>query len=149
MDHYYNCPPTPISPPLTMRSNLSCTTVLTNLQRGNVKQISPQVHHQRTIYELAAQGELYHSDRMTSDTKMIDAIDENGYTPLIWAASYGQTSTVRCLLWQGANPNHKGHGRKTALMFASANGYVHVIKELLSHRANVDDTDDVSGRENV
>lgn len=118
------------------KMNVKPSTILTNLQRGNVKQESPALHR-RTIHELAAQGELYNIDR-----QLVDIHDSSHMTPLIWAASYGQNSTVDYLLKSGADVNHKSVSGRTALMFAASRGFFHVVKTLIAGGAFVDDTDD-------
>lgn len=117
--------------------NIKPSTILTNLQRGNVKQESP-TFHRRTIHELAAQGELYNIDR-----QLVNMGDSSNMTPLIWAASYGQNSTVDYLIKSGADVNHKTVNGRTALMFASSKGFFHVVKTLLAAGAFVDDLDDL------
>lgn len=116
--------------------NIKQPTILTNLQRGNVKQEDPVLLYQRTIYELAAQGEIYNIE-----AHLIDAQDENHMTPLLWAAGYGQNLTCEYLLRSGANPNHRSHDGKTALILASSKGYLHVVKTLIRNGANIDDKD--------
>lgn len=117
--------------------NVKPPTILTNLQRGNVKQESPLLTHQRTLHELAAQGELYNIE-----PQLIDVVDSNNMTPLFWAAGYGQNSTAELLLSSGANPNHKSSGGKTALMFAASHGFFHVVKTLINENANLNDVDE-------
>lgn len=119
--------------------NIKQPTILTNLQRGNVIQESPVLLYQRTIYELAAQGELYQIE-----PPLVDALDENHMTPLLWAAGYGQNLTVEYLLRSGANPNHRSRGGKTALILAAAKGYLHVVKTLVRSGANVNELDDMN-----
>lgn len=109
-------------------------TILTNLQRGNITQEDP-IRHQKTIHELAAQGELY-------QIHGADILDANNMTPLFWAAGYGQNSTVELLLRSGANPNHRANGGTTALMFAASKGYFQVVKTLIADGANLDDVDE-------
>lgn len=117
--------------------NIKPPTVLTNLQRGNVKQESPMLLHQKTLHELAAQGELYNVE-----PHLIETVDSNYMTPLQWAAGYGQNTTVETLIRSGANPNHKSHGGRTALMFAASRGFYHVVRTLLADGANTNDIDD-------
>ena len=89
---------------------------------------------------MAGQGELYfhHLDENKNDQE-----DENGLTPLIWAAAYGQLITIKMLLEKNANPKHKGKHGETALAFAASNGHVHVVKFLLTTCVNVDEIDEV------
>lgn len=112
-------------------------TVLTNLQRGNVKQESPLLSYKRSLHELAAQGELYEIE-----PSMINTVDIYNMTPLLWASGYGQNSTVEFLIKSGADPNHKAFGGKNALMFASSKGFFHVVKTLIIEGANLDDVDE-------
>lgn len=117
--------------------NTKTPTVLTNLQRGNVKQENLISEYERTIFELAAQGELH-----DIEPQAVDTVDSNNMTALIWAAGYGQISTVEYLLKSGANPDHKANGGKSALMFAASKGFFHVVKTLINDGANLDETDD-------
>lgn len=117
--------------------NAKPPTILTNLQRGNVKQENPVISHKRTVHELAAQGELYHIE-----PQMVNATDIDGMTPLHWAAGYGQNSTVEFLLRSGANPNCRSIGGKTALMLAASKGFFHVVKSLITDGVNLNETDD-------
>lgn len=123
---------------LAIDMNVKPPTVLTNLQRGNVKQENPMLLHQRSIYELAAQGELYNIE-----TEALDLMDANKLTPLLWAASYGQSSTVELLTRLGANPNHRTDRGHTALMFAASKGFFHIIRTLIIGGADINDVDDV------
>lgn len=117
--------------------NIKPPTVLTNLQRGNVQQESPMLTHQRSFHELAAQGELY-----DIEPQMIDMVDADNMTPLLWAAGYGQNTTVESLIRSGANPNIKANGGRTALMFASSKGFFHVVKTLITEGAIINDVDE-------
>ena len=115
------------------------STILTNLQRGNIKTQSIREIPERTVFELAAQGELYLSHLGAGG---VDQVDENGFTPLIWASAYGQLPTVKLLIAEGANPRIKGKNGETALSFAAANGHIHVLRYLLARDVNVDDYDE-------
>lgn len=116
--------------------NVKPSTILTNLQRGNVKQENPILMHQRSIHELAAQGELY-----SIEQDALEQVDGNNMTPLLWAASYGQGSTVELLIRLGANPNHRTDNGYTALMFAASRGFFHIIRALISGGANINELD--------
>lgn len=112
-------------------------TILTNLQRGNVKQESPMLLQQRTLHELAAQGEL-----CNIEAHQVEARDSNNMTPLLWAAAYGQNLTIDLLLSLGADPNHKSTDGQTALMLAANRGFLHVVQRLIRAGANVDLADE-------
>lgn len=139
--------------------------MLTNLQRGNVQHQQTTNLVERTWHELAAQGELlevhlsmshlswvktewyniYLDFPLADDPsakEAIDELDEKGFSPLLWAAHYGQLATVRLLIQHGANPTLRGHNGETALLFAASNGQVHVVKELLQRHSNVVDVNE-------
>lgn len=68
------------------------TTVLTNLQRGNMPtETASPGEHELNLHIRAGQGEIRDIDLKTD----VDVKDENGLTPLMWAASYGQLNAVR------------------------------------------------------
>lgn len=116
-------------------------TILTNLQRGNVRaELSAVPQNERSFYELAAQGELY-PHVLQGQLHMLNVQDESGLTALMWAANYGQLVTVRLLLECGANPHLKGKQGESAMLLAAANGHMHVVKMLIAARCDVNDTD--------
>lgn len=52
----------------------------------------------------------------------IDAIDDNGETPLFYAASQGSFETVKILVEHGADFNLLNNANKTSLDLANENG---------------------------
>lgn len=66
------------------------------------------------------------------------APNEEGHTPLHWAAKKGQLETVVLLLksnsWILENTDNQG---RTPLSFAARQGHVEVVKELLKHGAKI------------
>ena len=50
--------------------------------------------------------------------KSVNGKGEAGWTPIMYAALYGDADVVRVLLAQGANPNAQNDGGGTALMYA-------------------------------
>ncbi|XP_077515692.1 uncharacterized protein LOC144125844 isoform X2 [Amblyomma americanum] len=114
------------------------STVLTNLQRGNVPTQTQPVPLRRCIHQLSAQGEIS-PDQITPDR--LDLRDEGGLTPLLWASSHGQLSTVRHLLTKGAQVGAQGLKGETALLLAAAQGHSHVVRYLLQHGANPNQAD--------
>uniref|UniRef100_A0A2L2YFP9 Ankyrin repeat family A protein 2 n=1 Tax=Parasteatoda tepidariorum TaxID=114398 RepID=A0A2L2YFP9_PARTP len=107
------------------------TTVLTNLQRGNVQTQTLSVLPERGIHQLAAQGELFIQN--TDDKFDVDQADQNGFTPLMWAAGYGQLDTVRKLIAMGASILSVGSHGENSLILASSSGHALIVKELINH----------------
>lgn len=62
----------------------------------------------------------------------------------MWAAAYGQLSTVQMFLKHGAQIEATGPEGETALLLASAAGHHDVLRFLLSEGAAVNHADDVS-----
>ncbi len=65
------------------------------------------------------------------------ALDGPGWTPLLYAASGGQTEVARYLLDAGANVNAVSPNGTTPLMMAVRGGYAPTVDLLLSHGADV------------
>ncbi|KAK7076586.1 Ankyrin repeat A protein 2 [Halocaridina rubra] len=114
-------------------------TVLTNLQRGNIQTQTPQVKPEEiTFHTRAAMGELSADD--LADVE-VDEVDANGFTPLMWAASYGQLPTVKLLMQHRANISYEGEDGETALLLASSNGHHEIVKLLISCGADANHVD--------
>jgi ankyrin repeat protein len=125
----------------TMNNLVNCrpTTILTNLQRGNVRtRLAPESTQTRSVFERAARGELLAHELLTDQ---INCIDRQGYTALMWASAHGQLNSVRILLTSGADVNTHGPNGESSLLLAAANGHVHVLRDLLKAGACVDDAD--------
>ncbi|XP_037563877.1 ankyrin repeat family A protein 2-like isoform X2 [Dermacentor silvarum] len=114
------------------------STVLTNLQRGNVPTQTQAVPLRRCIHQLSAQGEIS-PDQITPER--LDLRDEAGLTPLLWASSHGQLSTVRHLVAKGAQVDAQGLKGETALMLAAGRGHSHIVRHLLLHGASPNQAD--------
>ncbi|XP_055929805.1 ankyrin repeat family A protein 2-like isoform X2 [Argiope bruennichi] len=96
------------------------TTVLTNLQRGNVQTQTPAV--------LPAMNDSFDPNQT----------DQNGLTPLMWASSYGQLATVQKLISCGASISTIGDSGENALILASSAGHSVIVKELINQGASLD-----------
>ena len=69
----------------------------------------------------------------------INVVDEEGSTPLIYAAANGAEKVVRLLLQEGrVNIDQQNHYGWTALLQASCYGHHEVVYTLLQKKANID-----------
>ncbi|XP_071452985.1 DNA-binding protein RFXANK [Hetaerina americana] len=114
------------------------TTVLTNLQRGNVQTQTPVYEPiDVSLHHRAGQGEVTNDDLKEVSESEIDTPDNNGLTPLMWAAAYGQMPTVQLLLKHGADIVCCGPDGESPLHLAAAGGHHDVLRLLLSEGASV------------
>ncbi|CAB1332336.1 unnamed protein product, partial [Coregonus sp. 'balchen'] len=98
-------------------------------------------HRALSIHQLAAQGEMvFLASRIEQET-VINLQDEEGFTPLMWAAAHGQIAVVEFLLQNGADPNRLAKGRESALSLACNKGYTDIVKMLIGCGVNANEYD--------
>ena len=89
----------------------------------------------------AGHGETNRVRQLLDQRANVNAVDENGITPLMYAAHSGVTSTVKLLLDRGADVNAKATILGfTALMNAAGFGDVEMVEALLNKGAKVNET---------
>jgi len=133
----------PACPSVTPGAKAS--TILTNLQRGNVPTQNITAVRNVDVYQRAGQGDLDKNDltlwlRDTGDD--IDRPDVHGLTMMMWAAAYGQVPTVQLLLSYGANVNVIGKENETAMHLAASSGCHELVTLLLRAGGEVDPEDE-------
>lgn len=122
-------------------SPIKQSTTLTNKHRGNEVSSTPLLVHSLSIHQLAAQGEMvFLASRIEQET-VINLHDEEGFTPLMWAAAHGQIAVVEFLLQNGADPNLLAKGRESALSLACSKGYTDIVKMLIDCGVDVNEYD--------
>lgn len=119
----------------------STAKVLTNLQRGNTE-ASVQAEITLSFHERAGQGEI--TEQQIQQLTNIDAIDSNDLTALHWGCYYGQLSTTKLLIRYGANVSKLGPDFVSPLLLAAAQGHHEIVRLLLQHGADPNQTDVVS-----
>ncbi|XP_019338185.1 ankyrin repeat family A protein 2 isoform X3 [Alligator mississippiensis] len=130
-------------------SPIKQSTTLTNKHRGNEVSTTPLLVNSLSVHQLAAQGEmLYLATRIEQANRqpigtenIINHKDEEGFTPLMWAAAHGQIAVVEFLLQNGADPQILGKGRESALSLACSKGYTDIVKMLLDCGVDVNEYD--------
>jgi len=68
------------------------------------------------------------------------ARDENGYSPLTYAAKCDSTEIVHMLVRKGVSPNESDDQQRTALSVACSRGNVKMVQRLLSYGALVNES---------
>lgn len=63
--------------------------------------------------------------------KLVNQIDEDGWTPLMSAASSGKDEIVQQLISSGAHVNAANDMKRSALHFAASKGHVRIVQMLL------------------
>lgn len=121
---------------------VKASTVLTNLQRGNIPTILQTVVEPVVVagpHQRAGQGELRPEDLIEND---VNEQDNGGRTPLMWSAYYGQSPTISLLIRHGANIRARASEGETAIHLAASNGHHDAIRILINHGAEVDAVDE-------
>ncbi|NWR60613.1 RFXK protein, partial [Bucorvus abyssinicus] len=117
---------------------LKHSNTLTNRQRGNEVSALPATLDTLSIHQLAAQGELSQlKEHLRKGENLVNKPDERGFTPLIWAAAFGEIETVRHLLEWGADPHALAKERESALSLASMGGYTDIVIMLLERNVDI------------
>ncbi|XP_004586220.2 ankyrin repeat family A protein 2 isoform X1 [Ochotona princeps] len=122
-------------------SPIKQSTTLTNKHRGNEVSTTPLLANSLSVHQLAAQGEMLYLATRIEQENVINHTDEEGFTPLMWAAAHGQIAVVEFLLQNGADPQLLGHGRESALSLACSKGYTDIVKMLLDCGVDVNEYD--------
>ncbi|XP_076582321.1 DNA-binding protein RFXANK isoform X2 [Chaetodon auriga] len=118
------------------------STTLTNKQRGNEVTVRPATLDSLSIHQLAAQGEVSQvAAHLSKDSSLLSKQDERGFTPLMWAAAFGEKAMVDFLLEKGADPKTIARERESALTLASSGGYVDIVESLLRHGVDINTYD--------
>lgn len=120
----------------------TASTALTNKHRGNEVTALPASLDTLSIHQLAAQGEVSQvAAHLSKDYSLICKSDERGFTPLMWAAAFGEKAMVDFLLEKGADPKIIARERESALTLASSGGYADIVDCLLKHGVDINTYD--------
>ncbi|PWA20911.1 hypothetical protein CCH79_00007329 [Gambusia affinis] len=118
------------------------STTLTNKQRGNEVTARPATLDSLSIHQLAAQGDVLQvAAHLSKDSSVLTTQDDRGFTPLMWAAAFGEKAMVDFLLEKGADPNTIARERESALTLASSGGYVDIVESLLRYGVDINTYD--------
>ena len=85
---------------------------------------------EQKVIEAAKNGDREALAKLLAEGADVDEQDEQGWTPLNWAAGKGDTETVRLLLAKGADVTKTGRDMRTPLAIAKAAGRKEVAQVL-------------------
>lgn len=106
--------------------------------------VVPFAYSQNTnaIFDIARKGTLIQiEEKYKLDSTIINAVNGNGFTPLILACYSGNNSVARFLVEKGCNIDYTSP-MGTALMAAVVRGNTEMVSYLLEHQAAIDSVDD-------
>lgn len=83
------------------------------------------------LNDAALHGDLARIVALIAQGAAIDG-DGSGYSPLMFAAGWGQTEAVRLLLRHGASPAYRDHNGDRALLWAAKRGHAGAVALLLA-----------------
>lgn len=96
------------------------------------------------LLRVATQGDRKKVNELLAKGANVDALDDDGWTPLLWAAAHGNEDTVGALLDAGANPQAvTRRERQGALTLAAKWNRVEVVQSLLRRRLRPDSRDNI------
>ncbi|MGH0171432.1 UNVERIFIED_CONTAM: hypothetical protein FKN15_061325 [Acipenser sinensis] len=113
-----------------------CSRFVKSLNEEESKNIQDQVNSDLEVASVLFKAEC---NIQTSPSPGIQ--DEEGFTPLMWAAAHGQIAVVEFLLHNGADPNVLAKGRESALSLACSKGYTDIMKMLIDCGVDVNEYD--------
>ncbi len=94
-----------------------------------------------SIQQATRAGDVSAVYAFVADGVDINTADEDGRTPLHWAADNAQAETAQQLLALGANVNARDHAGRTPLHYAARAGQSAIVEQLLAHGASINAAD--------
>lgn len=98
---------------------------------------APETEMDRFI-DVIVKGDTSALRRFPNVDKMINAHDDEGWTPLMWAAATGQMETAQILLGRGAQTDAQAKKGETALMVAAESNDENILLLLVQAGAKAD-----------
>ena len=96
-----------------------------------------------SIHEAALSGDLKTVNAYLNSEVNPDTMNQDGFTPLMFAAYNGHTAIVKALLAKGANVGIVNMDKLTALHFAASGPYPETVELLLKNGSDIDATDGI------
>ncbi|KAG2463962.1 RFXK protein, partial [Polypterus senegalus] len=124
---------------------LKHSTPITNRQLGNeiaarqaaLERADDFLKHSTTLTNRQRGNEITARPATLDNNDLLNKQDERGFTPLMWAAAFGEYAVVKYLLFRGADPNILACERESALSLASSGGYADIIRMLMEFKVDI------------
>ncbi|MHB8863397.1 MAG: ankyrin repeat domain-containing protein [Pirellulaceae bacterium] len=97
------------------------------------------------LREACTRGDLQAAQQAIGDGADVNVADENGRTPLMWAAYDGHEAIVATLLHHKARVNERDAEGRTALMYCASGAFPGTVRLLLLNGAEIDVRDKAEG----
>ena len=91
----------------------------------------------RKLIDAAASGDLFEVTRLVARGADVNAVNQNGSTPLHWAAYRGHAAVVEFLIANGVGVETVNMDGDTALHWAADGGHVAVVEHLVAKGTDV------------
>ena len=102
--------------------------------------VTQKYHFPRNIFEAAESGSTWQIGKFLARGAKVNARDDLGLTPLLWAINKNKPPAAEFLISKGADVNVSGNG-DSALCWALMRKNEHMVELLLDHGARADDRD--------
>lgn len=103
--------------------------------------VAGEHHFPRNIFEAARSGSTWQIGKFLDRGANINAKDDMGYTPIMWAVNRNKLPAAKYLVSKGADVNAHNY-YETALRLALMNKNQRMVELLLHHGAKVNDRDE-------
>lgn len=101
-----------------------------------------------SMKKAAKDGSIMQIEELSKKGEDLNSVDENGWTPLMWASYYNHSRMVEYLLNKGTNVNQKSANGtfkvirgSSALHIAALYNFEEIVKALLDNKADINATD--------
>lgn len=88
------------------------------------------------LLDAAAHTQVDRARELIARGADVNATDQRGLTPLMWASANGHAALAEDLLRRGARPDARAASGDTALRLAAANGFLDIVRLLLARGAD-------------
>jgi len=120
------------------RNNEVCRKGIERLNNYRAARNSVNMTISREIITAIRLGKLTEFETLLNSGRChINAVDEDGWTALIWACRWGRTSIVQTLLAAGTNLDIQTTSGDTALIWASQSGRTDIVHLLIQSGAHL------------